>query len=145
MVPTRLDTAKLTLASEKALKKIDEALDLLGPYLVILHEAERAKIPRTRDGFDEAARSLSRGIEGHPSVVAATEFDSEAVIEDLDNVKAIQPVMERIAELEVGGGFLVYSPLLGSGDRLGRGGGELSPSLLFHTAAEYGFSSRDAA
>jgi hypothetical protein len=94
-----LDTAKLTLASEKATKKIDEALDLLAPYLVILHEAERAKIPRTRDGFDEAARALTRGIEGHANVIAATDFDSEAVLEDLDNVKAIQPVMEKIAEL----------------------------------------------
>lgn len=99
MVSTRLDTAKLTLASEKATKKIDEALDLLAPYLVILHEAERAKIPRTRDGFDEAARALTRGIEGHANVIAATDFDSEAVLEDLDNVKAIQPVMEKIAEL----------------------------------------------
>ncbi len=99
MNSTRLDTAKLTLASEKAAKKIDEARDLLAPYLVILHEAERAKIPRTRDGFDAAARALTRGIEGHASVIAATDFDTEAVIEDLDNVKAIQPVMEKLAEL----------------------------------------------
>ena len=57
------------------------------PFLVVLYEAERAKIPRKCDGFDDAARSLTRGIEGHANVIAATEFDSEAVIEDLDNTK----------------------------------------------------------
>ena len=66
---------------------------------MVLHEAERARIPRTRDGFDEAARSLTRGIEGHANVIAATEFDSEAVIEDLDNTKIITPVLEQITEL----------------------------------------------
>lgn len=99
MVSTRLDTAKLKLAVDKATKKIEEANDLLAPYLVILHEQERAKIPRARDGFDEAARSLSRGIEGHAGVIAATDFDAEAVIEDLDNVKLLAPVLEKTLEL----------------------------------------------
>jgi hypothetical protein len=99
MVSTRVDTAKLQVAVDKAAKKIEEANDLLAPYVVVLHEAERAKIPRTRDGFDEAARSLTRGIEGHPNVIAATEFDSEAVIEDLDNTKIITPLLEQITEL----------------------------------------------
>lgn len=99
MVPTRLDTAKLKLAVDKAAKKIEEANDLLAPFLVVLHEDERAKIPRTRDGFDEAARSLTRGIEGHANVIAATDFDSEAVLEDLDNTKLITPVLEQVTEL----------------------------------------------
>ena len=33
-------------------------------------------------------------------MIAATELDSEAVLEDLDNVKDIQPVIEKIAELQ---------------------------------------------
>ena len=99
MVATRLDTAKLKLAVDKAQKKIEEANDLLAPYLVVLHEEERAKIPRTRDGFDDAARSLTRGVEGHPNVIAATDFDSEAVIEDLDNVKTLTPLLEKVTEL----------------------------------------------
>ena len=99
MVSTRLDTAKLKLASAKAEKKLEEALDELRPFLVILHEKERAKIPRTRDGFDAATRSLTRGIKDHPNVIAATEFDSEAVLEDLDNVEAIRPLLEKVTEL----------------------------------------------
>ena len=99
MVSTRIDTAKLKLAAEQAAKKIEEANELLAPYLVVLSDQERAKIPRTRDGFDEATRSLSRGIEGHANVIAATDFDGEAVIEDLDNVKLLTPVLEKAVEL----------------------------------------------
>ena len=99
MVSIRVDTAKLRLAAEKAAKKIEEADELLAPYLVVLSYQERAKIPRTREGFDDATRSLTRGIEGHPNVVAATDFDSEAVLEDLDNAKILTPLLEKSAEL----------------------------------------------
>lgn len=99
MDSTRIDTAKLELAAEQASKKIDEANALLAPYLVILSDQERAKIPRTRDGFDEATRSLTRGIEGHDNVILATDFDSAAVLEDLDNVKLLTPVLEKVVEL----------------------------------------------
>lgn len=98
MVSTRLDTAKLRLATKQAETKIDEALTIMRPYLVLLHEEERAKIPRTRDGFDDATRSLTRGIKDHPNVIAATDFDSEAVLEDLDNADALQPVLEKVTE-----------------------------------------------
>jgi hypothetical protein len=99
MVSTRVDTAKLKLAAEKAAKKIEEANELLAPYLVVLSYQERSKIPRTRDGFDEATRALTRGIEGHANVVAATDFDSEAVLEDLDNATILTPVLEKTVEL----------------------------------------------
>jgi hypothetical protein len=99
MVSTRIDTAKLKLAAEQVSTKIEEVNELLAPFLVILSDQERAKIPRTRDGFDDATRSLSRGIAGHANVIAATDFDSEAVLEDLDNVKILTPVLEKIVEL----------------------------------------------
>ncbi len=99
MATTRVDTAKLRLAVDKARKKIEEANNLLAPHLVVLHEQERARIPRARDGFDDAARSLTRGLEGHPNVIAATDFDGEAVIEDLDNVKILAPLLEQVVEL----------------------------------------------
>jgi hypothetical protein len=99
MVSTRVDTAKLKLAVDKAAKKIDEANDVLAPYLLVLSDQERAKIARTRDGFDEATRSLARGIEGHANVIAATDFDGEAVIEDLDNIKILTPMLEKTMEL----------------------------------------------
>jgi hypothetical protein len=99
MVSTRIDTAKLELAAEQAAKKIEEANELLAPYLVVLSDQERAKVPRTRDGFDDATRALSRGIEGHANVIAATDFDSAAVLEDLDNAKILTPVLEKTVEL----------------------------------------------
>lgn len=43
---------------DKALKKIDEALDPLSPYIVVLHETDRVKTPHTREAFEEATRAL---------------------------------------------------------------------------------------
>jgi hypothetical protein len=96
---TRIDTAELELATAKARKKIDEAFALLAPYLVVLNEAERAAMPRARDGFEQATRSLCRAMADHPAVAAAAGFESEAVLEDLNNLDVIRPFFERVEEL----------------------------------------------
>jgi hypothetical protein len=96
---TRVDTVKLKAAVEGAVKKIDEAFALLEPYLVVLSDQERAKTPRARDGFGEAATSLSRAIADHPNIAATAGFDAEAVLEDLANVREIQPLIEKLTEL----------------------------------------------
>ncbi|AUX38014.1 MULTISPECIES: hypothetical protein [Sorangium] len=97
--PTRIDTAELELATAKARKKIDEAFALLAPYLVVLNEAERAAIPRAREGFEQATRSLCRAMAEHTAVATAAGFSSEAVLEDLNNLDVIRPLFERVEEL----------------------------------------------
>lgn len=96
---TRVDTKKLTADCEKAAKKLDEALAILGPYLVIMSDKDRAVTPRARDGFAPAARALTRAIAEHPNVAAASEFDDAAVLEDLANVEVLQPVWEKVGEI----------------------------------------------
>ncbi|WP_437878152.1 hypothetical protein [Sorangium sp. So ce513] len=98
-VPTRIDTAELELATAKARKKIEEAFALLSPYLVVLNDAERAAMPRARDGFEQATRSLCRAMAEHPAVATAAGFKSEAVQEDLNNLDVIRPLFERVEEL----------------------------------------------
>ena len=95
MVSTRIDTAKLKLAAEQAAKKIEEANALLAPYLVVLSDQERAKIPRTRDGFDEATRSLSRGIEGHANGVV-----EDSLNEDVRRRRVVSPAGHAFGHAE---------------------------------------------
>ncbi|AUX48573.1 uncharacterized protein SOCE26_101110 [Sorangium cellulosum] len=92
---TRIDTADLELATAKARKKIEEAFALLAPYLVVLNDAERAAMPRARDGFEQATRSLWRAMAEHPAVASAAGFQSEAVLEDLSNLDVIRPFFGR--------------------------------------------------
>ncbi|WP_437675552.1 hypothetical protein [Sorangium sp. So ce131] len=96
---TRIDTADLELATTKARKKIEEAFTLLAPYLVVLNDAERAAMPRAREGFEQATRSLCRAMAEHPAVATAAGFQSEAVLEDLNNLDVIRPFFERVEEL----------------------------------------------
>jgi len=96
---TRIDTEELKTAAAKAAKKIDEATTILAPFLVVISEQERASTPRAREGFPDAGRKLSRAIVDHPKIAAASEYDGEAVNEDLDNVEALSPVVEKLAEL----------------------------------------------
>ncbi|KYF67949.1 hypothetical protein [Sorangium cellulosum] len=97
--PTRIDTAELELATAKARKKVEEAFALLAPYLVVLNEAERAAMPRAREGFEQATRSLCRAMAEHPAVATAAGFASDAVLEDLNNLDVIRPFFERVEEL----------------------------------------------
>lgn len=93
---TRIETGKLTTAVEKALKKIEEARAIVEPYLVLLTDAERAGTQRAREGFPEAGRKLARAMIKHPNIAAVTSFDSDAVVEDLNNVAALNPIGEAI-------------------------------------------------
>lgn len=97
---TRIQTQQLQADVAKALQKLDEIRTLLDPYLVVIAETERVRIPRVRDSFEPAARALARAIGDYPAVITASGFEAAAVLEDLDNVDAIRPLAEKVAELE---------------------------------------------
>lgn len=102
MTPTRVDTKKLTQAIALAGKKLEEAEAALRPLLALLPEAERATIPRVRSDFPDAARDLAKASAKHPDIVALTEYEAKAVVEDIDNVEALQPLdapLARIAQM----------------------------------------------
>jgi hypothetical protein len=96
---TRVDTKKLTVAVEQAKKKLDEAAALLRPFLAPLSDAERKTMLRPRDGFGPAARQLARELEKFPQIGAAVGLDTEALIEDLDNVEVLWPLMRALDDL----------------------------------------------
>ncbi len=96
---TRVDNKKLRKAVDKAAGHLDEALRALEPLLVLLPDAERATVPRARTDFPQAARKLAEASTEHPDVVAATEFDAAAVVEDLHNVEAIEALVPRVERL----------------------------------------------
>jgi len=99
MLFTRVDTKKLMTALAKAEDHIDQAHAVLSPYLAVLTGADRLSTPRPPLTFPEAGRSLSRSISGRPEIAAATEYDGDAVLEDLDNAAALVAVDEKLTEL----------------------------------------------
>lgn len=98
MQSTRIKTADLEVAVTKAAKKIDEAMGLLAPFLVVITDAERAATPRTREAFPEASAALGRAIADHPKIADAADYNGEAVEEDLANAKVLAPLAEKLVE-----------------------------------------------
>jgi hypothetical protein len=99
MQSTRVDTKKLKAAIKVASEHLDEASAALAPFTAILTDADRAAMPRAREGFGEAGRALARAAAGHPEIAAVSGFDAEAITEDLDNVRELSPLVEQVAEL----------------------------------------------
>src|SRR5512142_10071 len=97
---TRVDTGRLRKAVDQAKKKLDEVLDIIEPELVLLTEAERAVIPRVRLEFPAAGRQLAAASAEHPDVGAAVDYDAKAVIEDLDNVAALDELADKATRVQ---------------------------------------------
>ncbi len=105
---TRIQTKKVMQAVDAAVKKMREAAAALETVLPLLPELERTTIPRVRADFPDAARQLAATSKDHPEIVAATEYDAEAVVEDLDNVDALKPLD---AALRDGDRIVLLSPV----------------------------------
>lgn len=97
---TRVDSKALQCAAETATKKIDEAYAALAAYLELMTPAERKRAPKPPAAFPAKGRTLARGAIEHPVITASTEYDPQAVLEDLDNVEILQPVAEKAKGLQ---------------------------------------------
>lgn len=93
-------TAKLHAAAEKAAGYIQQAEQALKPFLTVMTDAERGTLAHPLSAFPPAGRTLARAAADHPEVAAVSEFDAEAVVEDLDNVEALAPVIEKLNQLQ---------------------------------------------
>lgn len=98
MQSTRINNDDLQAAVTKAAKKIDEAMTLLAPFLVVITDADRAATPRTREAFPEASAALARAIADHPKIADAADYDRNAVQEDLANAAVLAPLAEKLVE-----------------------------------------------
>jgi hypothetical protein len=89
---SRKDNKKVVRAVTAATAKLQEAVSILEPVLELLSPDQRENIARVRNSFPAAARQLAAAAPNHPEMVAAVDYDAEAVIEDLDNVDALKPL-----------------------------------------------------
>ncbi|MGI5861132.1 MAG: hypothetical protein ACOX6T_03635 [Myxococcales bacterium] len=82
-----------------AAEHIEQAEALLAPYLLLLHDRDRRRLPKARAGFFRAGRQLARALAGFPGLAAAADVDPGALVEHLDNVDTITPLAQRLAVL----------------------------------------------
>lgn len=97
---TRVDKKKLQAALLQAMQSLDKAKDALAPFVEVMTNEDRATLIRPPTSFPEAGRALARAAAEKPELAAVVDFDSEAVVEDLDNVAALAPITEKIGEIQ---------------------------------------------
>lgn len=95
---TRINTQELKTALQKACEQLDAVEALLKPYLVLLTEAERKYVPRSREGFEkeEKGRAFAAEMAKHPKIAELARFESAAVVEDLDNVRELVTIENKV-------------------------------------------------
>jgi hypothetical protein len=93
---TRVDTHALKALVADLERHLDELEARAGTLLVALTADERKAMPRVREGFAPAARTLSNVLRSRPEIAALTEYDAASVVEDLDNAELLAPLMPRL-------------------------------------------------
>lgn len=96
---SRVPTAVLRPIVEGATRDLDRIEQTLSALLVVLTAGDRKTIPRTRTGFPAAARVLANLLQTRPEIGAAAGYQGDAVIEDLDNVELVEPLLPRLHAL----------------------------------------------
>lgn len=92
---TRIDSEKLKRSAAVVAQKLDEIYAELDTMLDPLTPEERQEMPTPPKAFNQAGRTLARAAVDHPVIAASTAYDPKAVLEDLNNVEIIQPVLEK--------------------------------------------------
>lgn len=96
----RVDPKEFKATMKLAEEGLDQVLSALRKHLELLTPEERKRTLKPPDDFMTAGRTLARATEAHPAIAESTDYDAKAVIEDLDNVVALQPVMEKTVEVQ---------------------------------------------
>lgn len=99
---TRVDSAKLKTAVEGALSKMNDAIALLSPHLVLVSEEDRQHLLRPRNDFSPVARQLALLLKSYSDISKFADYSSDAVTEDLNNVAMLESLiapMTRIMQM----------------------------------------------
>lgn len=99
---SRVSTQQLKQAVTTAMQHIQQAHEALAPVLVLLTEEERATTARAPSGLPPVARRLAGVANEYPALLAASEYDPEAVVEDVDNaevVAALELPLSRLLQM----------------------------------------------
>jgi hypothetical protein len=71
----KVDALQLQAAVAEAQAYLTVAFELLAPFLVVLSDEERIRVPRTRAGLPDAGRNLALAIAEHSAVAQAAAYD----------------------------------------------------------------------
>ena len=96
---TRVESKKLAAAIARASAALSEADGAVSDMLALLTAAERTELLKPRDGFIAAAREAAHAPELRP-LADVTDYDPEAVLEDLANVEALDRLRAPLARLQ---------------------------------------------
>lgn len=96
---TRVSTAVLAPLVDAITRDLDRVDQTLATQLIVLTSADRKTVPRTRSGFPAAARTFANVLDTRPEIAAVTGYDRREVVEDLDNVALIAPLLPRLKGL----------------------------------------------
>ena len=96
---TRVPTHLVAELAARTAKHLDDLEGSMSELLVVLEPDERRRMPRVRNSFLEAALQFSDVLKKRPDIVAITKYDAEAVVEDLQNVLLIAPLLPRLEAL----------------------------------------------
>jgi hypothetical protein len=97
---TRVDNKKLKQSVDSVVEQLEATATALAKHLPVLTEADRKGLPRPRADFPKAARSLATETAAHPAIVGATEYEAEAVVEDLNNVEVLDRLAAPLARIQ---------------------------------------------
>jgi hypothetical protein len=95
----KVDALQFQAAVAEAQAYLTVAFELLAPFLVVLSDEERLRVPRTRAGFPDAGRNLALAIADYPAVAQAAAYDPIAVGECFDNVDQLNGLAMKLGEL----------------------------------------------
>src|SRR5689334_2185095 len=93
---TRIDSKEVKKKVDEAAKHLEAASEILAGLLLNLTAKQRQALIHPPSDFDKGARALARAMGAFKDVAAATDFNSEAVVEDLDNAAVFAPLEEKI-------------------------------------------------
>ena len=96
---TRVDSKKLAAAIAKAVALLQQADEAVGELLVLLTPQGRASLPKPKDGFEKAARTVAKNHD-LDALKGAAEYDSESVLEDLANIDTIDALGTALDKLQ---------------------------------------------
>lgn len=98
---SRVDTKKLAAAIKKATAHIQEAHNVLEPYLVLLSPEERKATLKPGEGaLDAVAETAARlSNEKFAGIVATSKMDLEAIREDVANIKLLATLVPQLTAL----------------------------------------------
>jgi hypothetical protein len=96
---TRVATLTLRELVTDAAAHLDALESALSVLLPALTPEDRKAMPRTRSNFTAKARVLADLMKRRPDIAEIAHYSADTVLEDLDNVELIEPLLPRLESL----------------------------------------------